>query len=183
MKYRSYSEAKQAIEGIEFTQWGKYTSPSEFARKARYWSPSTFKRRVAQAKRNMQKRENRRKLIEAGYTRKLADSMKHYKPSKIREATESMEVRKISDIKIPLKRRKDAWSDWAREEKYPDWLKGWAEDINIYKGFDITASYGWAVLYYAFMRDEDPMLIMKDMKVDRHDGDIYQYDKLIKSFS
>ena len=61
------------------------------------------------------------------------------------------------EIKIqpsPRDNRQESWSGWSKNKDFPDEIKSVAERINLREGFDINASYGYTVVFYAYIEGE-----------------------------
>ena len=137
------------------------------------------------------------RLRDLGYKPEVAKKLK-YEPI-------SRNIGGISKVflSIPLKApapkhkeaRKEKWAYWARGEVdsnnkwhslMPKWVEKIAESINestkLPDGtkLDATDKYGYAVLFYAYIENKPIDEIIDQFNfLDRHDGDLYKYQKKI----
>ena len=66
--------------------------------------------------------------------------------------------------------RMDTWSEWGKEDAYPPSLSRNARLVNLRKGLDINASYGFAIMYYAFTTNKSPEHYMNQFDADKNTG-------------
>lgn len=74
--------------------------------------------------------------------------------------------------------RQEQWARWSRKDekgrhKLPKSLDKMAREINKKKGYDEYSNYGYATVYYSYVNDSSIDVILAQMRVDIHDGDIY----------
>lgn len=122
-------------------------------------------------------------LIKIGYKPEIAFKLK-YRPRKetIGGIEQKTNISKPFGANIPpiakaKPNRREQWRKWAKAEKYPEHIENIAYAINSAENLDANDRYGFAVCYYAYVENESIEDIIDRIKVDRWDGDIYQYTK------
>lgn len=74
------------------------------------------------------------------------------------------------------KRRKKRWSEWSKKGgKFPPYIKNMTRQVNLNRGFDENARYGWAVIYEAYRHGNPPDWWENWITPDRFTPDIYTY--------
>lgn len=74
--------------------------------------------------------------------------------------------------KLMLEERINEWSSWASQDDFPPSLVRKARLINLEKNLDINASYGFAIMYYAFTTNKTPEYFIKKYEVNESTGSI-----------
>lgn len=80
-----------------------------------------------------------------------------YKPDKKKRAkTDVLRLDRLENFK-----------DWTKQEKYPPNFIRQARMINLKKGLDINDSFGFGVMYYAYINNREPEHFIKQFKWDK----------------
>ena len=77
---------------------------------------------------------------------------------------------KPSKPQISRKDRIKKWSNWSKKDNrdsFPSVIKNQAQQINIKKGFEINAKYGFTVMFYAYIEQESTKKWLDLIKADR----------------
>ena len=77
---------------------------------------------------------------------------------------------KISKVEVSRKDRIKKWGNWSKKENresFPSVIKQQAQQINLKKGFDINAKYGFTVMFYAYIEKETTKKWLDLIKADR----------------
>lgn len=106
-----------------------------------------------------------------------------------REIKQELHFRKryIINEKIKLhtsekQARIEQWGEWSKRDKshkdtYPYSIKKKAMQINLENNLDINASYGFAMVFYAFTSNKPESYFMKKYAFDPHTGEYLEVSK------
>lgn len=143
------------------------------------------------AKETIQKK--RREILKYQYAREkgldiktsLTYKTRSYKfiEEKARYITPYTPAKEIKIQPSPRDSRQEKWSDWSKTKDFPDEIKRIAERINLKEGFDINASYGYTVVFYAYIEGEldDIDAWLKRIEADRiTEQAVYRTTKITK---
>ena len=70
------------------------------------------------------------------------------------------------------------WKQWSRKKPngkvaLPAALERLAQRINFMNGYDVYASYGYSVVFYAYVEGRDPRLMEEQIKAEDNEGELY----------
>lgn len=95
---------------------------------------------------------------------KIEEKARYYTP---KEPPKSV---KIEKVEVSRKQRIAKWGVWSKKENkssFPNVIKQQAQQINLKKGFEINAKYGYTVLFYAYIEKESTKKWLDLIKADR----------------
>jgi len=156
---------KQARE-LKYAYIRNFTMDAKIARQARDWS---WKR--IESELGLQKVEQRPRLkpIPKRVDTYL-DRTRGYREYLQKE-------NKIEKFRFTMKQSKkdriSTWKEFSIKDKFPDEFETLSHRLNKQRGYDITDSYGFAVVFYAFTEDKSIEEIESLMVADKFDGNIY----------
>ena len=75
--------------------------------------------------------------------------------------------------------RRSNWSVWSRKKKdgtllMPRSIRKMAESLNMKKGYDPNAAYGFMIVYYAYTEDVSIDVIERQFVVEDFEGELYR---------
>jgi len=178
------------------------TGDTVLARKASQWSNARIEREIGvtvrnyplrpieETKRAQRKYLNYKRYIEAGYEVEQARKLKVKRFEKLEDVVLKKRVKRYG--KKTDTDRKEQWRYWVSHfievdgkkiNLIPQEIKDLASQINHIAldryGTDDNARYGYAVAYYAFVRQMSIADVMDVIRPERFSGDIYRYNKRI----
>lgn len=173
------------------------TGDTSLARKASQWSNERIERefgvtvrktelRPIEDTKQAQKRYlNYKAYIELGYEPKEAKKLKQKRATKVVDSILRKRVKRYG--KIEVTDRKKQWKEWVKtidengKNAIPKEIKELASQVNriaLQKyASDDNARYGYAVMYYAYVRQMTIQEVMDVIRPERFSGDIYRYNK------
>jgi hypothetical protein len=175
------------------------TGDTALARKASQWSNKRIEREfgvsvrktelrpVEDTKRQQRKYLNYKRYVELGFEPKEAKKLKTKRPERIKDITLKTKIKTYG--KKTMDDRKEQWREWCKtkdengKNAIPPQLKELATRINNIAldryASDDNARYGYAVVYYAYVRQMSIEDVMDVIRPERFSGDIYRYNKKI----
>ncbi|MDY0292689.1 MAG: hypothetical protein RBR02_10190 [Desulfuromonadaceae bacterium] len=135
--------------------------------------------------------KKRREIIKYQYARekgldiktaqKLKKSSYKFIEERARYITPEKRPREVKYGKSDRDVRQDNWRNWAKEQEFPDFIEREAEKINLKEGFDVNASYGYTVAFYAYIENENIDDWHDRVTADKvTESAVYSYSALIK---
>lgn len=154
---------------------------ASLARKARHWSderiykelgvvlpkrvPKLRKFKPVTVKRKQRELERFQDAKKAGINIDLARRLKTTSRNKV----------------TTVRERLDQWRIWASDDTFPRMLVSEAMKINREEGLDPHASYGYTVVFYAYVENENIGKWHEELKADKFTGQvIYKVNKRTK---
>ena len=175
------------------------TGDTKLARKASQWSNERIElefgvkvrnyplRPIEETKRAQRQYLNYKRYIELGVEPQVAKKLKTKKAVKVDDVVLKQRI-KIYGKKTPDD-RKAQWKEWVKtidengKNAIPPKIKELASQINRIAldrySSDDNARYGYAVVYYAYVRQMSIEDVMDVIRPERFSGDIYRYNKKI----
>ena len=183
---RSYRDVTQELDemGITFTGRGKHPNRSTFASRARGWSQERYQKELKRLKRNQEKRERYQALRRETASPRVARRVSAYSQSRyqnylslLREQDEPQTLRAYVNnylVKAQGSISKNDWISYSKDETYPAQVETNAKMINKLAGYDETDSYGWAFIYYVYVRGFNPDDVFQYLESSPFDGNLYE---------
>ena len=197
MSKKQKADKRNRIRKLKYATVMNYMGDHKLAREARDWSNfrilQTYGLKVGKRTPKIKplgKRAKANRRIELKkYLMALESGYSLDEAKEIKKETYSTIIAKAPEntlYKYKIKGRKnrrDVWADWSKQdmENMPTEVIDLAENINISKGYDPNAKYGFAVVFYSYTENDPLSFWIKQLKPDIFmEGDLYRNMKRLK---